>query len=141
MRKQSATLEGEAISSSGEKRPRRSLSDEGAQKDWAIVLVESPDQPALGDCPAEVSKGVVSSLHARVDKDREDTVKDYEGYLELIFAYGYGCYSFKNNICGDWLEILDGMPDSTNSLPPEFFSNLKCPSAPRAVEAKYIEVA
>ena len=33
MRKRSATLEGEATSSSGEKRPRRSFSDEGAQKD------------------------------------------------------------------------------------------------------------
>ena len=53
MRKQSTTLEGEATSSSGEKRPRQSPSYEGAQKDWAIVSVESPylasnDQPALG---------------------------------------------------------------------------------------------
>ena len=33
MSKRSATLEGEATFSSGEKRPRRSPSDEGAQKD------------------------------------------------------------------------------------------------------------
>ena len=51
MRKQSTTLEGEATSSSGEKQPRQSPSYEGAQKDWAIVSVESPylasnDQPA-----------------------------------------------------------------------------------------------
>ena len=97
MRKQFATLEGEAICNSGEKQSRRSLSDERAQKDWAIVLVESSnqasdDQPALGDCLVEASKGEVSSLHARVDKDREDMVKDYEGSLELIFAYGYGFY-------------------------------------------------
>ena len=44
MRKRSATLEGEATSSCEEKRPMRSSSNEGAQKDWAIVLVESLDQ-------------------------------------------------------------------------------------------------
>ena len=37
MRKWSATLEGEATSSFGEKRPRRSPSNEGARKDWVIV--------------------------------------------------------------------------------------------------------
>ena len=44
MRKRSATLEGEATSSYGEKRPRHSPSDERAQKEWVVVLVESPDQ-------------------------------------------------------------------------------------------------
>ena len=44
MCKRSATLLGEATSSCREKRPIRSSSDEGAQKDWAVVLVESPDQ-------------------------------------------------------------------------------------------------
>ena len=43
MRKRSTTLEGEATSSSKEKRPRWSPSYEGAQKNWAIVLVESLD--------------------------------------------------------------------------------------------------
>ena len=37
----STTLEGEATSNSREKRPRQSPSDEGAQKDWAVVLAES----------------------------------------------------------------------------------------------------
>ena len=55
MHKLPATLEDEATSSSGEKRPRRSPSNEGAQKDWAIISVESPDiasndQSALGVC-------------------------------------------------------------------------------------------
>ena len=59
-RKQPTTLEGVATSSSGEKRPRRSPLDEEAQKDGAIVLVESldlasNDQPALGDCPVEAN--------------------------------------------------------------------------------------
>ena len=66
----------------------------------------------------EASKGEVSSLLARVENDREDMVKDYQGSLELIFAYHYGCYAFKNNICGDWPKIPDGMLDSTNPLPP-----------------------
>ena len=55
MRKRYASLEGKATSSFREKRPRRSPSNEEAQKDWAIVLVESPDlasndQPAMGVC-------------------------------------------------------------------------------------------
>ena len=53
-------LEGVATSSSGEKRPRRYPSDEEAQKDGAIALVESPDlasndQPTLGDFPTKAN--------------------------------------------------------------------------------------
>ena len=59
-----------------------------------------------------------SSLHARASKDREDMVEDYQGSLDLIFAYGYGCCAFKNNICRDRLDIPDGMPNSSNPLPP-----------------------
>ena len=88
----------------------------------------------------EASKGEVSSLHARVSKDKEDMVKDYQGSLELIFAYGYGCCPFKNNICEDLLKIPDGMPDFANPLPLEFFVYPRCPSAPTAVEAKDAEV-
>ena len=78
----------------------------------------------------EASKGEVSSLHARAGKDRKDMVKDYQGSLELIFAYGYGCCAFKNNICGDGLEIPDGMPDSANPLPSYLFFNPRCPLGP-----------
>ena len=88
----------------------------------------------------EASKGEVSSLHARVEKDREDMVKDYQGFLELIFAYGYGCCVFKKNICGDQPDILDGMPDSANPLPLDFFINLRCPLALATIEAKDAEV-
>ena len=42
-RKRSVTLEGADTSSSGEKRPRRSPSDEEAQQDGAIVLLGSSD--------------------------------------------------------------------------------------------------
>ena len=69
----------------------------------------------------------VSSLHTRASKDKEDMAEDYRGLLDLIFAYGYGCCAFKNNICGDRPDILDGMPDSSNRLPPEFFDNPRCP--------------
>ena len=84
----------------------------------------------------KASKGDVHSLHAQAKKDREDMVKDYQGSLELIFAYGYGCCAFKNNICRDWPEIPDGMPDSACPLPLEFFVNPRCPSILAAVEAK-----
>ena len=60
MRKRPTTLKGKATSSSREKRPRRSPSDEGAQKDWAIVSMESPylasnDQSTLGVCLNEAN--------------------------------------------------------------------------------------
>ena len=87
----------------------------------------------------KVSKREVSSLHARASKDREDLAKDYHGSLDLIFAYGYGCCTFKNNICGDQLDIPDGMSDSFNPLPPEFFDNPRCPpvlAADKAIDAE-----
>ena len=73
--------EGEATSTSKGKRSRRFPPDEGAQKDWAIVSMESPDQaskdqPALKDCPNEVGaslkKGVpvVSSLNIEEVRER-----------------------------------------------------------------------
>ena len=43
MPKRYVTLDGEAISSSGEKRPKWSPSGKGDQKDWAIVSVKSSD--------------------------------------------------------------------------------------------------
>ena len=47
---------------------------------------------------------------------------------------------FKHGICGDRPRIPDGMPDSTNPLPPEFFANLGCPPALTAVGGKATEV-
>ena len=61
--------------------------------------------------------------------------EEYQKALEVNFAYGYGCCVFKHNIYGDRLEVPDGMPDSTDSLPPEFFMNLGCPPVQVAVEA------
>ena len=69
----------------------------------------------------------VSSLHSQADKDKEAMEEDYQKALKLIFTYGYGCCVFKHNICGDEPKVQDGMPDSFNPLPLEFFANPKCP--------------
>ena len=76
-----------------------------------------------------MAKDEVSSLHSQVGKDKEAMEEDYQNALELIFAYGYVCCVFKHNICGDHLEVPDGMLDSSNPLSPEFFVNPKCPPA------------
>ena len=65
--------------------------------------------------------------------------KDYQKAVELIFAYGYECCMFKHNICSDQPEVPDGMPDSSDPLPLEFFMNLRCPPIPAATEAMTIE--
>ena len=80
----------------------------------------------------EVSKDEVSYLHSQAGKDKEAMEEDYQKALELIFAYGYGCCAFKHNICDDQPEIPDGMPDSIDLLPPEFFVNPRCPLAPNS---------
>ena len=74
----------------------------------------------------KASKREVSSLHARASKDMEDMAEDYHGSLDLIFAYSYRCCMLKNNICKDRPNISDGMLDSSNPLPLEFFDNLRC---------------
>ena len=90
----------------------------------------------------EASKREMFSLHARASKDKEDMAKDYHGSLDLIFAYGSGCCAFKNNICGDRPDIPDGMPNSSNPLPLEFFYNPRCPpvlAVDKAIDAEVSE--
>ena len=86
------------------------------------------------------AKVEVSSLHSRAGKEKEAMEEDYQKALELIIAYGYGCCVFKHNIYGDHLEVLDGMPDSFNSLPLELFVNPRCLLAPVAIKAITTEV-
>ena len=76
------------------------------EAEWTSLLLE-----------LKASKHEVSSLHSRENKDREDMTKDYQGSLDLIFAYGYGCCAFKDNICGNRPNIPYGMPNSSNPLP------------------------
>ena len=47
---------------------------------------------------------------------------------------------FKHNICGDLPKVPDGMPDSFDPLPLEFFVNPTCPLAPTTIEATTTEV-
>ena len=70
------------------------------------------------------AKDKISSLHSQDDKDKEAMEEDYQKALEVIFAYVYGCYALKHNICGDEPEVPNGMPDSFDPLPPEFFMSL-----------------
>ena len=65
--------------------------------------------------------------------------EDYQKALEVIFAYGYGCCMFKHNICGSQPEVLDGMPNSSSPLPPDFFANPKCSPIPTVTEATAAE--
>ena len=64
-----------------------------------------------------VAKDEVSFLHSQVGKDKEAMEEDYQKALEFIFSCGY------EDICGDQLEVLNGMPDSSDPLPPKFFTN------------------
>ena len=65
--------------------------------------------------------------------------EDYRKALKLIFEYGYGCCALKHNIYGDQPEVQDGMPDSSDLLPLEFFMNPRCPPARALTEAITIE--
>ena len=75
----------------------------------------------------KVTKDEVSSLHSQAGRDKEAMEEEYQKALEVIFAYGYGCCVFKPNICGDHLEVPEGMPESSDLLPSEFFVNLGYP--------------
>ena len=75
----------------------------------------------------EATNDEVSYLYSQAGRDQEAMEKEYYKALEVIFSYGYGCYVFKNNICGDHPEVLEGMPDFVDLLPPEFSMNPKCP--------------
>ena len=66
--------------------------------------------------------------------------EEYQKALELIFAYGYGCCVFKHNICGDHLDVPNGMLNSVYRQPPKFFTNSGCPSVQGVVEATVTEV-
>ena len=86
------------------------------------------------------AKDEVPSLYSQAGKDKEAMEKDYQKALELIFAYGYRCCVFKHNFYGDELEVSDGMLDSSDLLPQEFFANPRCPLALTATEVTVVEV-
>ena len=70
----------------------------------------------------------VKDALATAEKAKAVAVEVPEGTsVDVIFAYGYGCYVFKHNICGDHPKVLKGMLDSANLQPPEFFMDLGYP--------------
>ena len=73
-------------------------------------------------------------------KDKKAIEEDYQKTIELIFAYGYGCYEFKHCICGDQPEVSDGMPYSADPLPLKFFAIPRCSPALASIEATTVEV-
>ena len=87
-----------------------------------------------------MSKDEVSSLDSQAGRDKEAIKQEYQKDLEVIFAYRYRCYVFKHNIYGDHPEVLNGMTDSTDPLPPKFFENPWCPPVQMVIEAIETEV-
>ena len=85
------------------------------------------------------TKDEVSSLNSQAGRDKEAMEEDYQKALEVIFAYGYECYVFIHNIYGGHKEVPEGMPDSADPLPSEFFVNHGCLPAQAAVEATATE--
>ena len=86
------------------------------------------------------AKDEVCSLQSQANKDKEAMEEDYQKALEVIFAYGYECCVFKQNIYGDHSEVPDGMPDSSVPSPPGFFVNPRCPSVPMAIKDTTVRV-
>ena len=58
----------------------------------------------------------------------------------MIFNYGYGCCAFAHNICESQPMVLDGIPDTSKSLSPEFFINPRCPPGVVPTVATTIDV-
>ena len=94
------------------KEPRRKADDEVSRltDERVSLLLE------LGACKDEIY-----AIWAKAFRENEALREAYEGGLDVIFNYGYGCCAFAHNICGSHLEVPDGMPDTSKSLSPEFF--------------------
>ena len=73
------------------------------------------------------SKVELSDFWAEASKEKKALEEAFDAGFDAIFNYGYGCCAFARNICGSELVILDGMSDTSKSLPPEFFINPRCP--------------
>ena len=77
----------------------------------------------------------MSALQSQVIKEKKALDEAYEEGFEVIFNYGYGCCAFAHKICGSQPVVLDGMPDTSKSLYPEFSINPRCPLGAIPVEA------
>ena len=82
VRKRATCSEGEFTLVSNGKHPKRSSPNEEDQKDWAIILVDSPDQafddqPVLEGAPSEacapMEEGIPVRGPSNVDETREES--------------------------------------------------------------------
>ena len=73
------------------------------------------------------SKDELSAYRAEASKEKKAMEEAFDVGFDVIFNYGYGCCAFAHNICGSEPVIPDGMPDTSKTLPPAFFINLRCP--------------
>ena len=89
----------------------------------------------LGSCKDEIS-----AIRAEALRENEALREAYEGGLNMIFNYGYGCCAFTHNICCSHPEVPNGMLDTSNPLSPEFFINPQCPPSAVSVEAAPTDV-
>ena len=53
--------------------------------------------------------------------ERKAMEEEFDASSDVIFDYGYGCFTFAHNICESKPMIPTGMPDTSKSLHPEFF--------------------
>ena len=74
-----------------------------------------------------------AAFREKVVADRETMEAEFDSSGDALFNYGYGCCIFTHNICGSKPQILDGMPDPSVPLTPEFFANPRCPSSVSSV--------
>ena len=68
-----------------------------------------------------------TAFREKAAADRETMEAEFDSNGDALFNYGYGCCVFTHNICRSKPQILDGMPDPSVPLTPEFFANLRCP--------------
>ena len=59
--------------------------------------------------------------------EKKAVEEEFDASGDVILNYGYGCCAFAHNICMSKPLIPVRMPDTTNSLPPKFFVNPRCP--------------
>ena len=68
-----------------------------------------------------------ATFREKAAADRETMEAKFDSNGDALFNYGYGCFVFTHNICESKPQILDGIPDPSIQLTPEFFSNPCCP--------------
>ena len=138
MRKRATVLEGETTSSSCGKRARQSPPNEGAQKNWAIVSVESPDltsndQLALGDLLNEagmsLEEGVPVGSSPSVEEVGEDApagVVTASVPLPKLASTGPSKKRLPNRVLvSTYVPSLERVHPSTGMVAPDLESMLK----------------